>query len=68
MSIKVLTIDGASKSQSLKLPESLIGLKVNNRLLKYVVDWQLNRSKKRIAKTNKNLHKGNFKSYSKKLN
>ena len=51
MSIKVLTIDGASKSQSLKLPESLIGLKVNNRLLKYVVDWQLNRSKKRIAKT-----------------
>ena len=51
MSIKVLTIDGESKSQSLKLPESLIGLKVNNRLLKYVVDWQLNRSKKRIAKT-----------------
>ena len=51
MSIKVLTIDGGSKSQSLKLPESLIGLKVNNRLLKYVVDWQLNRSKKRIAKT-----------------
>ena len=51
MSIKVLTIDGTSKSQNLKLPESLIGLKVNNRLLKYVVDWQLNRSKKRIAKT-----------------
>ena len=51
MSIKVLTIDGGSKSQSLKLSESLIGLKVNNRLLKYVVDWQLNRSKKRIAKT-----------------
>ena len=51
MSIKILTIDGVSKSQSLKLSESLIGLKVNNRLLKYVVDWQLNRSKKRIAKT-----------------
>tara|TARA_Y100000817_G_scaffold168144_1_gene131441 strand:- start:115 stop:753 length:639 start_codon:yes stop_codon:yes gene_type:complete len=51
MSIKVLTIDGSVKSQSLKLSENLIGLKVNNRLLKYVVDWQLNRSKKRIAKT-----------------
>ena len=46
MSIKVLTIDGSVKSQSLKLSENLIGLKVNNRLLKYVVDWQLNRSKK----------------------
>ena len=51
MSIKILNIDGVSKSQNLKLPENLIGLKVNNRLLKYVVDWQLNRSKKRIAKT-----------------
>ena len=51
MSIKILNIDGVSKSQNIKLPENLIGLKVNNRLLKYVVDWQLNRSKKRIAKT-----------------
>ena len=51
MNVKVLNIDGLSKSQSLKLSDSLIGLKVNNRLLKYVIDWQLNRSKKRIAKT-----------------
>ena len=51
MTIKVLNIDGIGKSQTLKLPENLISLKVNNRLLKYVVDWQLNRSKKRIAKT-----------------
>ena len=51
MTIKVLNIDGVSKSQTLKLPDSLIGQKVNNRLLKYVVDWQLNRSKKRVAKT-----------------
>ena len=51
MSLKVLNIDGASKSQDLKLPDSLVGLKVNNRLLKYVIDWQLNRSKKRVAKT-----------------
>ena len=46
MGIKILNIDGVSKSQNIKLPENLIGLKVNNRLLKYVVDWQLNRSKK----------------------
>tara|TARA_B100002052_G_scaffold185168_1_gene168696 strand:+ start:106 stop:744 length:639 start_codon:yes stop_codon:yes gene_type:complete len=51
MNIKVLNISGESKSQTVKLSESLVGLKVNNRLLKYVIDWQLNRSKKRIAKT-----------------
>ena len=51
MSIKVLNIDSAGKSQNLNLSEKLIGLKVNNKLLKYVVDWQLNRSKKRVAKT-----------------
>ena len=51
MSIKVLNIESTGKSENLNLSEKLIGLKVNNKLLKYVVDWQLNRSKKRIAKT-----------------
>ena len=51
MSIKVLNIDSTGKSENLNLSEKLIGLKVNNKLLKYVVDWQLNRSKKRVAKT-----------------
>ena len=51
MSIKILNIDGISKSQKLEISSNLIGQKVNNRLLKYVVDWQLNRSKKRVAKT-----------------
>ena len=51
MSIKILNIEDQKKSQVLKLSDNLIGLKVNNRLLKYVVDWQLNRSKKRVAKT-----------------
>ena len=51
MSIKVLNIDSPGKSENLNLSEKLIGLKVNNKLLKYVVDWQLNRSKKRVAKT-----------------
>ena len=51
MSIKVLNIDSTGKSENLNLSEKLIGLKVNNKLLKYIVDWQLNRSKKRVAKT-----------------
>ena len=51
MSIKILNIDNSEKSENLNLSEKLIGLKVNNKLLKYVIDWQLNRSKKRIAKT-----------------
>tara|TARA_Y100001980_G_C14434756_1_gene222385 strand:- start:26 stop:664 length:639 start_codon:yes stop_codon:yes gene_type:complete len=51
MSIKILNIDSTSKSENIKLSDKLIGLKVNNKLLKYVVDWQLNRSKKRVAKT-----------------
>ena len=51
MSIKVLNIDSSEKSENVNLSEKLIGLKVNNKLLKYVVDWQLNRSKKRVAKT-----------------
>ena len=51
MSIKVLNIDSSGRTENLNLSEKLIGLKVNNKLLKYVVDWQLNRSKKRVAKT-----------------
>ena len=51
MTLKVLNIDGASKSQGLKISDNLVGLKVNNRLLKYVIDWQLNKNKKRVAKT-----------------
>ena len=51
MSIKILNIDSSGRSENINLSNKLIGLKVNNKLLKYVVDWQLNRSKKRIAKT-----------------
>ena len=50
MEIKVLNIDD-NKSQNLKVSDSLTKLKVNERLLKYVVDWQLNRLKSRTAKT-----------------
>ena len=50
MDIKILNLEG-NKSQNLKISNDLTGLKVNNRLLKYVIDWQINHSKKRLAKT-----------------
>ena len=50
MNLKVLNIDG-NKSKDIDVSDKLTGLKVNNRLLKYVIDWQLNHSKKRVAKT-----------------
>ena len=51
MNIKVLNFEG-NKSETLKVSDSLMSLKPNNRLLKYVIDWQLNHAKKRLAKTN----------------
>ena len=50
MNLKVLNIDG-NQSKDINVSDKLTGLKVNNRLLKYVIDWQLNHSKKRVAKT-----------------
>ena len=50
MDIKVLNLEG-NKSQNLKISNDLTGLKVNNRLLKYVIDWQINHAKTRLAKT-----------------
>ena len=50
MNLKVLNIDG-NKSKDINVSDKLTGLKVNNRLLKYVIDWQLNHSKTRVAKT-----------------
>ncbi len=50
MNIEVLNIEG-TKSKSVNLSDSLTSLKVNYKLLKYVIDWQLNHGKKRLAKT-----------------
>ena len=50
MDIKVLNLEG-NKSQNLKISNDLTRLKVNKKLLKYVIDWQINHSKKRLAKT-----------------
>ena len=50
MNIEVLNIEGL-KSKSVDVSENVTGLKVNNKLLKYVIDWQLNHAKRRLAKT-----------------
>ena len=50
MTFPLLNIDG-SKSESIDISDKLVKLKMNHRLVKFVVDWQLNHSKPRVAKT-----------------
>ena len=50
MKIKLLNIE-SSKVDSIDVSDKLLNLKVNHKLIKYVVDWQLNHLKARTAKT-----------------
>ena len=50
MKFPLLNIDG-SKSDSIEISDKLVKLKVNHKLIKFVIDWQLNHAKPRIAKT-----------------
>jgi large subunit ribosomal protein L4 len=50
MKFPLLSIDGA-KSDSIEISDKLVKLKVNHKLIKFVIDWQLNHSKPRTAKT-----------------
>ena len=50
MKFPLLNIDG-SQSESIDISDKLVKLKMNHRLVKFVVDWQLNHSKPRVAKT-----------------
>ena len=50
MKFPLLNIDG-SKETSIEISDKLVKLKVNFKLIKYVIDWQLNHSKPRVAKT-----------------
>ena len=54
MNIDILNIDGI-KSKSINISDNLTGLKVNYKLLKYVIDWQLNHGKKGWQKLNKEM-------------
>ena len=50
MKLKLLNIDG-TKTDSIDVSDKIISLKVNHKLIKYVIDWQLNHQKPRTAKT-----------------
>ena len=50
MKFPLLNIDG-SKSESIEISDKLVKLKVNHKLIKFVIDWQFNHSKPRTAKT-----------------
>tara|TARA_B100001057_G_C22832585_1_gene943949 strand:+ start:187 stop:822 length:636 start_codon:yes stop_codon:yes gene_type:complete len=46
----ILNIDG-SKTESIEISDKLVKIKVNYKLIKFVIDWQLNQAKPRTAKT-----------------
>tara|TARA_B100001093_G_scaffold493576_1_gene535881 strand:+ start:117 stop:752 length:636 start_codon:yes stop_codon:yes gene_type:complete len=46
----LLNIDG-SKTESIEISDKLVKLKVNHKLIKFVIDWQFNHAKPRTAKT-----------------
>ena len=50
MKFPVLNIDG-SKSETIEISDKIVKLKVNHKLIKFVIDWQFNHAKPRVAKT-----------------
>ena len=50
MKFPLLKIDG-SKADTIEISDKLVKLKVNHKLIKFVIDWQLNHAKPRTAKT-----------------
>ena len=50
MKFSLLNIDG-SKKDFIEISDKLVKLKINHKLIKFVLDWQLNHTKPRLAKT-----------------
>ena len=50
MKLPLLNINGG-KNETIEISDKLIKLKVNHRLIKFVIDWQFNHAKPRTAKT-----------------
>ena len=50
MKFPLLNIDG-SKADTIEISDKLVKLKVNHKLIKFVIDWQFNHAKPRTAKT-----------------
>ena len=50
MKLSLLNIEGG-KSGTVEVSDKIMNLKFNHKLVKYVIDWQLNHQKPRTAKT-----------------
>ena len=50
MKFNLLNIDGG-KSETIDVSDKIMNLKFNHKLVKFVIDWQLNHQKPRTAKT-----------------
>jgi len=50
MKFNLLNLEGG-KSESMNVSDKIMNLKFNHKLVKYVIDWQLNHQKPRTAKT-----------------
>ncbi len=50
MKLKLLNIEN-NKKETIDVSDKIINLKVNHKLIKHVIDWQLNHLKPRTAKT-----------------
>ncbi len=50
MKFPLLNIDGKT-SETIEVSDKIVKLKVNHKLIKFVIDWQLNHAKPRTAKT-----------------
>ena len=50
MKFKVINIDGKNTS-SIELSEKIFSVKLNKKVVKSIIDWQLNHFKSRVAKT-----------------
>ena len=50
MKFPLLNIEGG-KAESIEISDKLVKLKVNHKLIKFVIDWQFNHAKPRTAKT-----------------
>ena len=50
MKLNLLNIEGG-KTGTIDVSDKIVSLKVNHKLIKYVIDWQLNHQKPRTAKT-----------------
>ncbi|MDC0513558.1 50S ribosomal protein L4 [Pelagibacteraceae bacterium] len=50
MKLNILNLEGG-KNETIDISDKIMNLKFNHKLVKYVIDWQLNHQKPRTAKT-----------------